>query len=38
VRSTNQLAMVYTISVVTVKNSWRWTGELFEACRILFQK
>ena len=28
----------YTIAVCTVKNSWWWTEELFETCRVLFQK
>jgi len=26
-----------TIAVCTVKNSWWWTEELFETCRVLFQ-
>jgi len=26
------------ISVCTVKNSWWWTEELSEICRVLFQK
>jgi len=30
--------MTYTIAVCTVKNSWWWTEELFETCRVLFQK
>ena len=30
--------MTYTIGVCTVKNSWWWTEELSETCRILFQK
>jgi hypothetical protein len=29
--------MKYTIAVCTVKNSWWWTEELSETCRILFQ-
>jgi len=27
-----------TVAVRTVKNSWWWTEELSETCRILFQK
>jgi hypothetical protein len=27
----------YTIAVSTVKNSWWWTEELFETCRVSFQ-
>jgi len=30
-------AMVYVIAVYTVKNSWWWTEELSETCRVLFQ-
>jgi len=30
--------MAYTIAVCTVKNSWWWTEELSETCRILFQE
>jgi len=30
--------MTYTIAVSSVKNSWWWTEELSETCRILFQK
>jgi len=26
--------MTYTIAVCTVKNSWWWTGELCETCRV----
>jgi hypothetical protein len=29
--------MTYTIAVCTVKNSWCWTEELSETCRISFQ-
>ena len=29
--------MTYTIAVCTVKNSWWWTEELSEICRVLFQ-
>jgi len=28
--------MTYTIVVFTVKNSWWWTEELPETCRVLF--
>ena len=28
----------HTIAVCTVKNSWWWTEELSETCRVLFQK
>ena len=35
--SYQQTCMTYTIAVCTVKNSWWWTEELFETCRILFQ-
>jgi len=30
--------MTYIIAVCTVKNSWWWTYELSETCRVLFQK
>jgi len=30
-------SMTYTIAVCTVWNSWRWTDELSETCRVLFQ-
>ena len=33
-----QTCMTYTIAVCTVKNSWWWTEELSETCRMLFQK
>ena len=33
-----QTCMTYTIAVYTAKNSWRWTEELPETCRVLFQK
>ena len=36
--SCQQTCMTYTIPVCTVKNSWRWTEELFETCKFLFQK
>ena len=36
--SCQQICMTYTIVVCTVKNSWWWTEELFETCRVLVQK
>jgi len=30
--------MKYTTRVCTVLNSWWWTEELSETCRVLFQK
>jgi len=30
--------MTYTIAVCTVKNSWWWTEELSETCRVSFQE
>ena len=30
--------MTYTIAACTAKNSWWWTEELSETCRVLFQK
>jgi len=33
-----QTCMTYTIAVCTVENSWWWTEELSETCRVLFQK
>jgi len=30
--------MTNTIAVCTVNNSWWWTEELSETCRVLFQK
>jgi len=35
--SCQQTCMTYIIAVVTVKNSWSWTEELSETCRVLFQ-
>jgi hypothetical protein len=32
-----QTCMTYTIVVCTVKNSWWWTEELYETCRVSFQ-
>ena len=34
----SQAVSAYTISVCTVKNSLWWTEELYETCRVLFQK
>jgi len=28
---------MYTTAVFTVRNSWWWTEELSETCRVLFQ-
>ena len=36
--SCQQTCMTYTIAVCTTQNSWWWTEELSETCRILFQK
>jgi len=36
--SSQQTCMTHTIAVCTVKNSWWWTEELSETCRVLFQK
>jgi len=36
--SCQQTRMTRTIAVCTVKNSWWWTEELSEICRILFQE
>jgi len=33
-----QSCMTYTIAVCTFKNSWWWTEELSETCRVSFQK
>jgi len=35
--SYQQTCMTYTIAECTVKNSWRWTEELSETCRVSFQ-
>jgi len=35
--SCQQTCMPYTTAVCTVKNSWLWTEELSETCRVLFQ-
>jgi len=36
--SCQQNCMTYTIVVCTVKNSWWWTKELSETCRVSFQE
>jgi len=36
--TSQQTCMTYTIAVCTGKNSWWWTEELSETCRVLFQK
>ena len=36
--SCQQTCMTYTVAVCIVKNSWWWTEELSETCRVLFQK
>ena len=36
--SCQQTCMTFTIAVRTVKNSWWWTEELSETCRISFQE
>jgi len=36
--SCQQTCMTYTNAVCIVKNSWWWTEELSETCRVLFQK
>jgi len=35
--SSQQACMTYTITVCTVKNSWWWTEEQSETCRVSFQ-
>jgi hypothetical protein len=35
--SCQQTSMTYTIAVCTVENSWWWTEELPETCRVSFQ-
>jgi len=35
---TQQTCMTYTIAVCTMENSWWWTEELSETCRVWFQK
>ena len=36
--SCQQTCMTCTIVVCTARNSWRWTEELSETCRVSFQK
>jgi len=36
--SCQQTCMTYTIAVCAVKNSWWWTEELSETCRVSFQE
>jgi len=36
--SCSQAVSTYTIAVCTVQNSWWWTEELSETCRVLFQE
>jgi len=36
--SCQQTCMTYTTAVCTVIDSWWWTEELSETCRVLFQK
>jgi hypothetical protein len=36
--SYQQTCMTYSIAVCTVRNSWRWTEELSETCRVSFQE
>ena len=36
--SYQQTCMTYTIAVCTVKNSWWWTEELSEICRVSFHE
>jgi len=36
--SCQHTCMTYTIAVFTVKTSWWWTEELYETCRVFFQK
>jgi len=38
ISSCQQTCMTYTTAVCAVKNSWWWTEELSETCRVLFQK
>jgi len=34
--SSQQTCMTYTIAMCTVKNSWWWTEEQSETCRVLY--
>jgi len=36
--SCQQTCVTYTVAVCRVQNSWWWTEELPETCRVLFQK
>jgi len=36
--SCQQTCMTYTIAVCTMENSWWWTEELSEICRVSFQE
>jgi len=36
-RSCQKTCMTYTIAVCTLKNSWWWTEELSETCRVSFR-
>jgi hypothetical protein len=36
--TSQQTCMTYTIAVCTEKNSWWWTEELSETCRVSFQE
>ena len=36
-RSCQQTCITYTIAVCTVENSWWWTEELSDTCRVSFQ-
>jgi len=36
--SCQQICITYTIAVCTVKNSWWWTEELSETCRVSLQE
>jgi len=38
IQAVSKPCMTYNIAVYTVKNFWWWTEELFETCRVLFQK
>jgi len=35
--SCQQTSMTYNVAVCTVKNSWWWTEELSETCRVSLQ-
>jgi len=38
IASCQETCMIYTIAVCTVKNSWWWTEELSETCRVSFKE